>query len=62
MEEEGSAALTGAQSSTLLSSGLFYAGGKRRSVSEDIFFTPSSLALLSCGFVKMPLEDSYTHV
>lgn len=26
------------------------------------FFTPRSLALLSCGFVKMPLEDLYTHV
>lgn len=32
-------------------------------MSEDIFyFTPRSLALLSCGFVKMPLGDSYTHV
>lgn len=39
MKEEGSAALTGAPYSTLLSSGLFHAGRKRRGVSEVFFFT-----------------------
>lgn len=39
VEEEGSAALTGALYSTLLSSGLFQAGRKRRGVSEGFFFS-----------------------
>lgn len=62
MEEEGSAALTGAPYSTLLSSGLFQAGRKRRGVSEGCVFFSHSLAQLSCGFAELPFVDSCTHI
>lgn len=46
VEEEGAVVLAGAPYSTLLSSGLFHAGRKRRGVCD---FFSHSLAHLSCG-------------
>lgn len=62
LEEEGSVALTGAPCSTLLSSGLFQAGRKRRGVRVFCCFFSHSLAQLSCGFAELPFVDSCTHI
>lgn len=61
VEEEGSVVLTGAPYSTLLSSGLFQAGRKRRGMSEFFFFS-HSLAQLNCGFTELPFVDSCTRM